>query len=180
MKNRYRINLLKQHRQPDWDPSHGCHTVARLTKLFKVKHMAEVGVCYGHTAVEVLDKVKISQYFMIDIWRREEIYNKIVDNFSQDPAITIIRKNSMKATNDFHDESLDMVYLDTLHNYPQGIREIHAWIKKVRRGGVFVGDGYGLIVEGKNQMKRAVHEIFQPWQININLGKDHIFWVMRP
>jgi predicted O-methyltransferase YrrM len=180
MENGYRIKLLKQHQQPDWDKTHGCPTIAQLARLFKVKKMAEVGAAYGHTATEVLDKAHIVQYYMIDVWSKEEIYQTIIHSFGDDSRVVILRKDSILAAKDFNNESLDMVYLDTYHNYNQTVKEIHAWIKKVKRGGILVGDGYGYKVDGKEQVKRAVHEIFNNEQINVNLGKDYIYWIMRP
>lgn len=180
MKNRYRLKLLKQHAQPDWDETHGCCTIAKLAKLFHVKHMAEIGVAYGHTATEVLNATRIARYHMIDTWPNEEIYKTITDNFSADPTITITRKDSIEAAKGFENESLDMIYLDTYHTYQQTIRETHAWIPKLKHGGVFAGDGYGYKLEGKDQVKQAVHEIFRKQQININLGKDYIYWIIRP
>ena len=64
--NKYRENLLKAHRRPDWDKTHGCFTVSKLVKAHKAKVIAEVGVCVGHTATEVLNDNRLKEYHLID------------------------------------------------------------------------------------------------------------------
>ena len=175
MKNEYRDRLYKMHREPSWDKSHGCFTIARLIKLFGAKVIAEVGVCVGHTAVEVLHENKLLYYLMIDIWRDDTKYKLMLENFAS-PVVEIRREDSIEALGRIDDESFDFIYIDTFHTYEQCKRETLGWIKKVRRGGVLAGDGYGY----KDGVKRAVHEIFSKDQININLGPDYVYWVMRP
>lgn len=176
--NDHRIRLINMHRQEGWDPSHGCCAVARLVKMFKVKKMAEVGVCVGHTATEILAHNELIQYYMIDHWVDKTKYKLIERNF-KDKCVTIIRKDSISALADIKDSSLDMVYLDTIHTYPQTKKEIIGWIDKVKPSGIFVGDGYGYKVAGDDGCKRAVHEIFAPRRINRNMGPDYIWWVVK-
>ena len=174
--NTYRQKLYETHRKPSWDKSHGCFTVAKLVKLFNAKAIAEVGVCVGHTAVEVLHESKLLYYLMVDTWRDETKYKLMLDNFAS-PVVEIRREDSMEALKNIDDESFDFVYIDTFHTYAQSKREIKGWIKKVRRGGVLAGDGYGY---RGGRVKQAVHEIFSADQVNINTGPDYVFWVMRP
>ena len=114
--NTYRENLLKTHRKPNWDKSHGCFTVAKLVKLFNAKVMAEVGVCVGHTATEVLAENKLKKYYMIDHWKDEKKYSLIVDNFQE---CYPMREDSIKAIKHFSDEKFDLVYIETIHTYSQ-------------------------------------------------------------
>jgi len=179
MKNEYRNKLYEKHREPSWDKAHGCFTVARLVKAFNAKVIAEIGVCVGNTAVEILHENKLLYYLMVDHWKDISKYELILNNFSS-TGVEIKRSDSMEALKYVDDESLDFVYIDTNHSYKQAKREIFGWIKKVRRGGVLAGDGYGYIRNGDNGVKRAVHEIFSADQINVNLGPDCVFWVMRP
>lgn len=72
-----------------------------------------------------------------------------------------IRKFSLDAVNDFEDESLDFVYIDSNHDYENCKADIKAWSKKVKKGGIVAGHDY---IERKGQglyygVKKAVKEL---------------------
>ena len=179
MTNIYKEKLYFEHRKPNWDKTHGCFTIAKLVRLFKAKVIAEVGVCIGNAAVEILHENKLLYYLMVDCWKDERKYKLMLDNFAS-PVVEVRREDSMEALKSVEDEQFDLVYVDTIHTYEQSKREIRGWIKKVKRGGILAGDGYGFKKNGINGVKRAVHEIFSAEQVNINCGPDCVFWVMRP
>ncbi len=167
------------HRQPDWDKTHGCFTVSRLVKRFNAKVIAEIGVCLGHTATEVLNDNKIKQYYMIDHWENNDNYLKIVNNF-YDCGLEIIKAKSWDALGMVPDYSLDLLYLDAGHTYPQTIRDLKTWYKKIKHGGVLVGDGFNHPKHPKYGVKRAVLQIFKPEEVNRNLGSDSNYWIYKP
>ena len=49
----------------------------------------------------------------------------------------------MEAVEDFEDESLDFVYVDANFDSRYFAEDISEWTKKVRRGGIVSGRGYG-------------------------------------
>ena len=70
---------------------------------------------------------------------------------------TIIRKPSLDALSDFKDESLDFVYIDANHDFPNFINDLHQWSKKVRMGGIISGHDYAVFSYKKhNHVKRAL------------------------
>ena|SRR3990167_578781 len=70
---------------------------------------------------------------------------------------TIIRKTSSDALNDFRDESLDFVYIDANHDFPNFIFDIHNWMKKIKVGGIMSGHDYTIFSYRKfNHVKRAL------------------------
>lgn len=54
----------------------------------------------------------------------------------------VIRETSLSGVKNFPDESLDFVYIDANHDFPNVANDIHAWSKKVRRGGIVSGHDY--------------------------------------
>lgn len=58
------------------------------------------------------------------------------------PNVTLIRKKSMDAVEDFADESLDFVYIDGHHGFRYVADDIWEWSRKVRVGGVVAGHDY--------------------------------------
>lgn len=70
---------------------------------------------------------------------------------------TIIRKTSLDALNDFEDGSLDFVYIDANHDFPNFIFDLHHWLKKVKIGGIMSGHDYQIMSYRKfNHVKRAL------------------------
>ena len=70
---------------------------------------------------------------------------------------TLIKKYSMDALDDFEDGSLDFVYIDANHDFPNFINDLHYWLKKVRIGGIMSGHDYSHFRFAKyNHVKRAL------------------------
>jgi predicted O-methyltransferase YrrM len=70
---------------------------------------------------------------------------------------TFIIKPSLEAFDDFDDESLDFVYIDANHDFPNFINDLHEWLKKVKTGGIMSGHDYANFSYRKfNHVKRAL------------------------
>ncbi len=169
--NNHIKSLLESHRQPEWDSNHWCFTVARLVKRFDVKTMAEVGVCFGHTAAEVLALNQVEKYFMVDSWENEANYLKIRNNF-HDKSVEIFREDSMSAVGKFEDGSLDLVCIAGI-SYKRTVEDLRGWYKKLRYGGILVGDGFN----PDSGVKEAVYRVFQRENVNVNMSNDSNYWV---
>ena len=168
---KYREELLESHRLPNWDDSHGCFAVAKIVKEFNVKVMAEIGVCLGHTAAEVLALDQVEKYFMVDNWVNENDYFKIRNNF-HDKCVEIFREDSMSVVDRFEDECLDLVYINESYTYKMALEDLRGWYRKVKAGGILVGRGYSQ----NCGVKQAVSRMFPEESINI---KDSIYWVFK-
>jgi len=177
--NAYRQKLLNEHRKPDWDKTHGCFTVSKLVKRFKARTIAEIGVCMGNTAAEVLNDNEIDFYFMVDHWKdTPELYEKVLKNFDAD-NVSVMRMDSSDALAIVPNECLDLVYIDAGHTYKKTRQDILGWYKKLKPGGVLVGDGFNHPRHPKYGVAQAVRKIFAKKDINVNLGPDSNFWVQK-
>ena len=52
------------------------------------------------------------------------------------------KEYSPQAADSFVDESIDLVYIDALHDYESVSADIRAWYPKVREGGIIAGHDY--------------------------------------
>jgi len=129
-----------------------------LPELFKqlgFKTGAEIGVYKGQFT-KLFAKAGLN-IFAVDAWapykdfdrveenrieRQEELYQKTKKKFEPYKNITIVRKKSMDALDDFEDESLDFVYIDANHRLKFAVEDIYEWAKKVRKGGIVAGHDY--------------------------------------
>jgi len=110
---------------------------------------AEVGVFEGFLTDKVLKYVRPSKYYLIDPYKEyedvvgmidlnqgvwDDLYKRTVERFEGQP-VEFIRKDSLDGVQGFADGMFDYVYLDGDHKKEEVIKDIEAWVKKVRIGG---------------------------------------------
>jgi len=156
--------------------------VLQLVREHNCKHIAEIGVYRGLLSKRLWSTPEIVSLLLVDPWavsgaqrikngklsimdsrRRkgreweqeelDEIYKGI--HRAAPSFVTILRMTSMEAVKLVDDESLDMVFIDALHDYEHGMEDIAEWRKKVRSGGIIAGDDFSTRFPG---MCRAVEE----------------------
>ena len=67
-----------------------------------------------------------------------------IERTSHIKNINKIRKSSIEASNDFADQSLDLVYVDAEHD-PISVRsDINSWKNKIKKGGILCGHDFML------------------------------------
>lgn len=137
---------------------------------------AEVGV-FGGDYSSILKSHWRGILMLIDSWRHwhENYLNDVANSdheshikrmaevamkFVERSDVVMVRASSGVAANLLADESLDWVYIDANHSYQSVVQDIHAWLPKVRRGGILAGHDYGAPPEVGFGVKQAVDEIF--------------------
>tara|TARA_B100000131_G_scaffold251098_1_gene244587 strand:- start:98 stop:679 length:582 start_codon:yes stop_codon:yes gene_type:complete len=112
----------------------------------------EVGVRTGWFVKYMLDNTKMKIY-ALDPWENnaeltdaENVYKECQDRLAPyGERCEMIKGYSPQASDTFDDESLDFVYIDGLHDYISVKKDIEAWWKKVRRGGILSGHDYNKV-----------------------------------
>lgn len=143
----------------------------RIQTVFDIHRpnsVVEIGVAYGYHAQFILKNNPNLTYYGVDPFRAG--YDK-ADSFSRDVAALfstteqngmdrlfnavskrlasefsnrsfLLRSPSVEASNDFDNESLDVVFVDGDHRYLQVISDLESWWPKLRHGGLLIGDDY--------------------------------------
>lgn len=111
--------------------------------------MAEVGVAAGEFS-RVLLQSNLTELHLIDNWFNPEDEDKKSNTYAliDDPRVTIHETDSLTAAKVFKDNSLDLVYIDTMHDYDSCRQEMETWWPKCRH--VLAGHDYGLWNHGIN------------------------------
>ena len=74
----------------------------------------------------------------------EEMRDAVIAEFGAEKRYRLVLKPSLEAVEQFANESLDFVYLDSNHSYESGSADLAAWWPKVRVEGIMGGhDLYG-------------------------------------
>ena len=135
----------------------------------------ELGVFKGKSAaymgVEILNSKKKIEFYAVDhfLGSPEHVNDPAVkDNKLKEecylnltPVMGVVRMlpvASHTAAAMFADESIDFIYIDAAHEYDAVKADIQAWLPKVKVGGVFAGDDYG--IPNHPDVKKVVDEFF--------------------
>lgn len=126
----------------------------------------EVGVSEGTSSLYLANKLKefgkTFTLYMVDnlaYGGKKQLYEiiKNVINSGFPDSIEIMPEDSLNASCKFNDNSIDMVFLDSSHEYSQTKAEILLWQRKVKSNGYVCGHDY---FSGENPgVKLAVDEI---------------------
>lgn len=127
------------------------HSLTALFRDLDFKVGAEIGVERAQFSKRLCVVNPQLHLYCIDPWLaypgyREHVTQSKLDAFYEETRwrladfnCTIIRKTSVEAAADIPNRSLDFVYVDANHDLPNVIADLHAWIPKVRSGGVVSG-----------------------------------------
>ena len=137
----------------------------------------EVGVWKGTLSARILAYPHIRHLYLVDSWQVHYKLNgekvtvfgpgytqqlcdearratrTVVEAFPT--KVDVIRLPSLEAAREVEDYSQDFVLIDACHEYESVADDLDAWVSKVRRGGLFMGDDFGPDFPG---VERAVRE----------------------
>lgn len=154
-----------------------------LAKEYHATRIAEVGVWDGNLSYRFTKLPNLEELILVDPWSAAlnsfeedgELYEvrieyskvtltqedcdtvaaEVIEKFSDNPKVTILRMTSEEAAKQVEDESLDMVFIDAIHLYKHVKQDIELWVPKIRKGGIISGDDYTPRFSG---VERAVDE----------------------
>ena len=89
-----------------------------------------------------------------------QAFKNNMDGFNK----TIHVKDSALAAKDFKDKAIDFLFLDANHDYKYVLKDVNAWLPKIKKGGIFCGHDYK---DGYKGVKQAVDEMFVDKKINL-------------
>ena len=116
----------------------------------------EIGSWKGHSAsiIGAAIKEKGGHLYCVDHWKGNEatenvdlidgdniyrIFEHNMKSLELWDTITPIKKDSLTASKDFDNGSIDFLFLDADHRYEPFTRDLHAWYPKMKRGGIMCG-----------------------------------------
>jgi hypothetical protein len=167
-----------------------------LDMVIKGARCAEVGVWKGDFSEAILSRVSPDELHLVDPWKFRDIFPKrwyggsiaasqsdmdqiaksVERRFAGNSAVHIHRLPSLDAVAQFPDRYFDWVYIDGDHSYEAVARDLEAWGRKVKTGGLISGDDYLWRDEsGRQSVKRAVDEFLAKHAITALLLKRQQF-----
>lgn len=166
-------------------------TTTNIVNDFNYKTVVEVGIGYGLHAKELLKNARLEKLYLVDpmkyypgdgfatdiMNRTPKIpnnqFNELYELINKELApwsskYTWFRKESVTITNEeIPDESIDCVFIDGDHSYQAVRQDLRFWWKKVKKGGVLLGDDYWM-----GDVARAVHEFSTENNLLLSFAKN--------
>ena len=168
--------------------------VERFIKDNDVKSYAEIGVFKGKLFHHVLKHTDVKIAYAIDSWGENDYKDNFADGLSEVTTlldayetfcagirykdwnrVKILKKNSIKASKEIENNSLDMIFIDADHRYKAVLDDLKHWYPKVRKGGIIAGHDYSINVFS---VMMAVWKYFGTAD-NIKVGKDNTWWTIK-
>lgn len=114
---------------------------------------AEIGVHKGEYSEVLCRNHPGLHLYCVDAWKEYKGYGlgdqKTMDTWYGETVerlkghhCSFVRQFSMEAAKIFEDGSLDFVYIDAAHDFVNVVNDLHAWIPKVKIGGIISGHDY--------------------------------------
>lgn len=147
----------------------------------------EIGVYMGDFTQQIIEVLKPTLLTLIDPYKKggecygedlgnchtaysnEENYQDLIRRFEQEilfGCIAIKKAFSYEVVHHFKDKSLDFLYLDGSHLYPDVKRDLEDWLPKMKDGGIISGhdytqfDNFGVIPAVDEFIKEHKFEMF--------------------
>lgn len=128
-------------------------------KNFKI--LVEVGSWKGHSISYLGKLLKNSdaEIYAVDLWDEtykyedninlkkqkkilHEIFKENLKKNGLEGRVKDIKSYSWEAAKNFSDSSVDFVFIDADHKYESVVKDINAWLPKIKKGGIISGHDY--------------------------------------
>src|SRR3990167_4155332 len=134
----------------------------------------EIGTYMGGTIGRLASKIKEKKIhpliYCVDKWICDDIaeghrkmhntydhfYEKFIDNMTKIGVLDLIRclkMDSIEASKEFKDQSIDFIFIDGCHSYPYVKNELIVWLPKMKPNSILCGHDFPV-----PQIKQAVNE----------------------
>jgi hypothetical protein len=101
------------------------------------------------------DNNEILAYKKVDVSKMFEEFSKNTKHIKE--HFNVIVGKSDESSNNFDDNSVDVIFIDAGHSYESVIKDIKSWLPKMKDGGVMSGHDY----KSWPGVKTAVDEMFK-------------------
>lgn len=111
----------------------------------------------------------------------EFLFRKFVEEAGYTEDINLIVKYSEHAIPDFEDESVDFVFVDGAHDYPNGYHDVTAWYKKLKPGGMLAGHDYAPNLDWTSGLLHGIWQAFKDLGVTYQVDPScNCFFIYKP
>lgn len=151
-------------------------------------HFVEIGCWKGQSAsfmgVEIYNSKKDIRFDCVDHWSDAEgcpgpdkwvqagkLFEKFLKNTERvKHIITPVPMDSVSASKNYQDNSLDFVFIDGDHSYEACKADILAWLPKMKHGSILAGHDYGWCTPVREAVHSALGEGVEKFEDRYGVG----------
>ena len=141
----------------------------------------EIGSHIGESALIMSSFHFIEKFYCIEIKEdRAKVISERLRHIKD--KVEIYNESSKTCHNKFTDASVDMIYIDTLHDYKNTKEHLELYAPKVKRGGFICGHDYHFTqkLENINGVKKAVDEFMEQYRLKqLMTYRDSSFCIIK-
>lgn len=153
--------------------------------------IAEIGVEGGTSfATKIINSFNLDVYIMVERHVEKRLYEaiegtdvsvRLSDGWGTAKPVVLMRMSSAQAAPYIADGTLDLIFIDAGHGYPNCLEDIAIWKPKIRKGGIICGHDYFPDDGYFERVSKAVKESFDDFNIVVEeprspLGGNHVWW----
>lgn len=136
--------------------------------------VVEVGTRIGYTGAHLLRYCpQIERLYTVDLVRPDPRHDWITHL----ERAEFIHADSVEAAGRFTDGSVDLVFIDADHAEESVLRDLEAWVPRVRPGGVISGHDYGS--HNHPGVQRAVDRFLSGHPHPVRVESNKVWWTLK-
>lgn len=136
--------------------------------------VAEIGVADCYSTAHLLKYCpQISRIYGIDLVLPAPETSRVAGL----DRVEFVQGYSDECAKRFDDESLDLIFIDADHSEGWVLRDLAAWVPKVKPGGVLAGHDYDS--PRYPGVKRAVDAFFERHPTPVQLDRNRVWWTLK-
>lgn len=145
--------------------------------------LVEIGVWKGHSVSFLANQFKAGgkspKIYAVDLWENTykwegdqnlrsqvpilyDIYNMVLERDGVRDMVTDLKGVSWEMASNFEDGTIDFIFIDADHEYESVIKDIKAWLPKIKKGGMISGHDY----LNPCGVKKAVDELIDGFKLS--------------
>lgn len=166
--------------------------------------VVEVGVFGGYVSLNLAKalKDKNTNVYSIDIWENQTMDNgnmtykgEVSQEYLDDAKhwfkhmrinfenivkeleyenLEIIQKPSLIAVNDFKDNEIDLIFIDSDHSTEHVYNELDSWLPKIKPNGVIIGDDFN-----DNRVRAAIEKFAKDRSLTFEVDSGRCWKVIK-
>jgi predicted O-methyltransferase YrrM len=171
---------------------HGVHehfgVIESLVRKNNFKIGAELGVFHGYHLNHLLEACRNLKMIAVDLYENvqgtgyddlekvdfEKIYVNTKNKLDLYNRCSIIRKNTIEASKEIDNKSIDFVFIDADHRYEGVKADISAWQPKVKNSGII--SGHDIDEPSWPGVRKAVEEWCELNKISFKTEQGFVWW----
>ena len=164
---------------PDWDTNSGRAVCGLIEMMYDINGLregrflecVEVGSHKGESALLISSFPFVKFMHCIEICPYEEIHKRLSH---QNNKVKIVIDDSNNYARQIPDKSIDMVYIDSAHDFDHVTNDLDVWSKKVKPEGFICGHDY--TPQWKDVVK-AVDNFLEKNNLSLQIYRDGSYMI---